>query len=43
MEAGGWHLSSSNADLLNYRSLFMEVGVWGLGTGLAPALALAGP
>uniref|UniRef100_A0A2I3TDF2 Translin associated factor X interacting protein 1 n=1 Tax=Pan troglodytes TaxID=9598 RepID=A0A2I3TDF2_PANTR len=24
MEAGGWHLSSSNADLLNYRSLFME-------------------
>ncbi|XP_017394911.1 translin-associated factor X-interacting protein 1 isoform X9 [Cebus imitator] len=24
MEAGGWHPSSSNADLLNYRSLFME-------------------
>lgn len=28
MEAGGWHPSSSNADLLNYRSLFMEVGMW---------------
>lgn len=25
MEAGGWHPSSSNADLLDYRSLFMEV------------------
>ncbi|XP_049720010.1 translin-associated factor X-interacting protein 1 isoform X2 [Elephas maximus indicus] len=24
MEAGGWHPNSSNADLLNYRSLFME-------------------
>uniref|UniRef100_A0A452EJ58 Translin associated factor X interacting protein 1 n=1 Tax=Capra hircus TaxID=9925 RepID=A0A452EJ58_CAPHI len=24
MEAGGWHPSSSNADLLNYRMLFME-------------------
>uniref|UniRef100_A0A8C6CI06 Translin associated factor X interacting protein 1 n=1 Tax=Moschus moschiferus TaxID=68415 RepID=A0A8C6CI06_MOSMO len=24
MEAGGWHPSSSNADLLNYRTLFME-------------------
>lgn len=24
MEAGGWHTNSSNADLLNYRSLFME-------------------
>uniref|UniRef100_A0A2K5DZR0 Translin associated factor X interacting protein 1 n=1 Tax=Aotus nancymaae TaxID=37293 RepID=A0A2K5DZR0_AOTNA len=24
MEAGGWHPSSSNAELLNYRSLFME-------------------
>uniref|UniRef100_F7IEN2 Translin associated factor X interacting protein 1 n=2 Tax=Callithrix jacchus TaxID=9483 RepID=F7IEN2_CALJA len=24
MEAGGWYPSSSNADLLNYRSLFME-------------------
>ncbi|XP_024901025.1 translin-associated factor X-interacting protein 1 isoform X4 [Pteropus alecto] len=24
MEAGGWHPSSSNADLLNYRSLFAE-------------------
>ncbi|XP_003936362.2 translin-associated factor X-interacting protein 1 isoform X3 [Saimiri boliviensis] len=24
IEAGGWHPSSSNADLLNYRSLFME-------------------
>uniref|UniRef100_G1QYC2 Translin associated factor X interacting protein 1 n=1 Tax=Nomascus leucogenys TaxID=61853 RepID=G1QYC2_NOMLE len=24
MEAGGWHPSSSNADLLNYHSLFME-------------------
>lgn len=26
MEAGGWHPNSSNADFLNYRSLFMEVG-----------------
>lgn len=26
MEAGGWHINSSNADLLNYRSLFVEVG-----------------
>lgn len=26
MEAGGWHINSSNADLLNYRALFMEVG-----------------
>lgn len=25
MEAGGWHTNSSNADLLNYRALFMEV------------------
>ncbi|XP_014403313.1 PREDICTED: translin-associated factor X-interacting protein 1 isoform X5 [Myotis brandtii] len=24
MEAGGWHTNSSNADLLNYRSLFVE-------------------
>nr|XP_008255701.1 translin-associated factor X-interacting protein 1 isoform X3 [Oryctolagus cuniculus] len=24
MEIGGWHPNSSNADLLNYRSLFME-------------------
>ncbi|XP_044111850.1 translin-associated factor X-interacting protein 1 isoform X4 [Neovison vison] len=24
MEAGGWHPNSSNADLLNYRSLFIE-------------------
>ncbi|XP_008138142.1 translin-associated factor X-interacting protein 1 [Eptesicus fuscus] len=24
MEAGGWHTNSSNADLLNYRALFME-------------------
>nr|XP_045378224.1 translin-associated factor X-interacting protein 1-like [Camelus bactrianus] len=24
MEAGGWHPSSSNADLVNYRLLFME-------------------
>ncbi|XP_076988874.1 translin-associated factor X-interacting protein 1 isoform X1 [Tamandua tetradactyla] len=24
MEAGGWHPNSSNADLLNYHSLFME-------------------
>lgn len=25
MEAGGWHPNSSNADLLDYRSLFLEV------------------
>ncbi|CAK6436701.1 unnamed protein product [Pipistrellus nathusii] len=24
MEAGGWHANSSNADLLNYRALFLE-------------------
>lgn len=28
MEAGGWHPNSSNADLLNYHSLFIEVCVW---------------
>lgn len=47
MEAGGWHPNSSNADLLNYRSLFTEVGGGG-GGGLSrnlpsPALASAGP
>lgn len=35
MEAGGWHPSSSNADLLDYRLLFMEVG---RGPGTCPAL-----
>lgn len=51
MEEGGWHPNSSNADLLNYRSLFIEVptsiSVY-VGQGLSrilpsPALASAGP
>lgn len=49
MEAGGWHSNSSNADLLNYHSLFIEVGMgvcreWELSRNLpSPALASAGP
>lgn len=41
MEAGGWHPNSSNADLLNYRSLFIEVGMYVLDSscpGTCPAL-----
>lgn len=35
LETAGWHPSISNADLLDYRMLFMEVG-WGRGTCPAP-------
>lgn len=42
MEAGGWHPSSSNADLLNYHSLFAEV-CQGSRNFPSPALASSDP
>ena len=41
MEAAGWHFNSSNADLLSYHSLFLEVGGWGSRNLPSPTLASA--